>query len=348
MSKQNNRIAAIGLTILGGAGVWLVVHRLRASGFHWSKFTALLGQMDLGWLGAAIFFILLTYLGRALRWEVLLRPVRPRPNRWGLISATLIGFTAVVVFGRAGELVRPYLIASREKVPFSSQLAAWVLERLYDLLVVLALFGYALMTVDRSDLSFGPHAAYLLQVGGEVVVVAAVLCLTALILSQQLSKRVEPIANRLTGRLPEHLRSRTQQKIHNFLHGLASTGQNQAVFTLTLYTVAEWALIALSYYCLFQGFPATEGFRVADIVLFVAFVSFGSIVQLPGVGGGMQLAAVVILTEFFSISIEAATGMALLLWLITFVLIVPIGFACALREGITWRKLKQIEEESTA
>lgn len=348
MSAHRNRLAAAGLTVFAAAGGWLVIHRLRASGFHWDKFLKLLGQLDLGWLAAAIFFILLTYIGRALRWEVLLRPVQPRPNRAGIISATLIGFTAIVVFGRAGELVRPYLIANREKVPLSSQLAAWVLERLYDLLVVLGLFGYALTTVDKSDLSFGPHATYMLQIGGRIVAVGAVICLAALFLSQQLSRWVEPIADRLTERLPARLKDRAQERIHGFLHGLASTGQDQAVLLLTLYTAGEWTLIAASYYCLFQGFPATADFRASDILLFLAFVSFGSIVQLPGVGGGMQLAAVVILTEFFGLSLEAATGMALLLWLITFVLIVPVGFACALKEGITWRKLKQIEEESTA
>ena len=51
---------------------------------------------------------------------------------WRVFSATAIGFTAVVLFGRAGEPVRPYLIAKKEGVTFSSQVAAWVVERILD------------------------------------------------------------------------------------------------------------------------------------------------------------------------------------------------------------------------
>ena len=50
-----------------------------------------------------------------------------------LVSYTLIGFTAVVLTGRPGEFVRPYLIAKKAKVPISTQIAAWVIERILDL-----------------------------------------------------------------------------------------------------------------------------------------------------------------------------------------------------------------------
>jgi hypothetical protein len=72
----------------------------------------------------------------------MLRPIRPHASVAGLLSATMIGFTAIVLLGRAGELVRPYLIAQKERVPFPSQVAAWVLERIYDLLMVLVIFGF--------------------------------------------------------------------------------------------------------------------------------------------------------------------------------------------------------------
>ena len=44
----------------------------------------------------------------------------------------------------------------------------------------------------------------------------------------------------------------------------------------------------------------------------MGFVSFGSIVQIPGVGGGMQVVSVLVLTELFGIRLELATAFALL------------------------------------
>ena len=61
-----------------------------------------------------------------------------------------------------------------------------------------------------------------------------------------------------------------------------------------------------------------------------------------GVGGGSQVVAVLVLTELFGVRLETATFFALLIWIITFVVIVPVGFTVALREGLSWRGLRQI------
>ncbi len=58
------------------AGIILAL-RGRAAPFQWRQFLAALTDLNWAWLSTAIFFILLTYVGRALRWEVMLRPLRP-------------------------------------------------------------------------------------------------------------------------------------------------------------------------------------------------------------------------------------------------------------------------------
>ncbi len=98
------------------------------------------------------------YYGRALRWRILMRPVKADPSLWNLFSATVIGFSAITVLGRPGEFVRPYLIAAKEKVSASSQMAALLLERIYDILIVLAIFGFALGRVRRSEVALGARA----------------------------------------------------------------------------------------------------------------------------------------------------------------------------------------------
>ena len=84
-----------------------------------------------------------------------------------LLSATVIGFTAITLFGRPGEFVRPYLIARKEQVPVTSQFAAWVLERIFDLLMALLLFAFALTRVQSSDLHVGPKLTWVLAAGGK-------------------------------------------------------------------------------------------------------------------------------------------------------------------------------------
>src|SRR5262249_57578341 len=45
----------------------------------------------------------------------------------------MIGFTAVALLGRPGEFIRPFLIGRKEGLGMSSQLAVWVVERLFDI-----------------------------------------------------------------------------------------------------------------------------------------------------------------------------------------------------------------------
>ncbi len=84
-------------------------------------------------------------------------------------------------------------------------------------------------------------------------------------------------------------------------------------------------LICLCYWCLAQSFSGIVNLGLVDVLILMGFVSFGSIVQIPGVGGGMQVVSVLVLTELFGVRLEIATAFAVYLWAITFVAIVPAG-----------------------
>ena len=129
---------------VAAAGVGLV-WRFSNPVFDWHLAAAAIAGLDWVWLGISLLPVAGAYYGRALRWAVFLKPLKTHPSVHNLLSATLIGFTAITLFGRAGEFVRPYLIAVKEKVPFPSQLAAWLLERIFDLLMALLVFAFALM-----------------------------------------------------------------------------------------------------------------------------------------------------------------------------------------------------------
>src|SRR5690349_24499161 len=113
--------------------------------FDWPTFWGQTDEVNKWHIVHAIALIYLAYAMRAIRWKIFLRPVRPRASAWGLLAPTLIGFTGLAMLGRPGELIRPYLIARRENLSFSSQLAVWAVERIFDigaftLLLVLAAF----------------------------------------------------------------------------------------------------------------------------------------------------------------------------------------------------------------
>src|SRR5271156_3932626 len=111
--------------------------------FDWGK----LLEYKLKWrhILQGVLYIYLAYCLRAVRWKIFLRPVRKDVAILELVPPTMIGFTGLALLGRAGELIRPYLIARRFNLSFASQVAVWAVERIFDVggftvLMVAAIF----------------------------------------------------------------------------------------------------------------------------------------------------------------------------------------------------------------
>lgn len=342
IDKPGRRLLAAGL-VLGLIVLLLVALHWRHQGFDWTLFSSTLLRVHWLWLLAAALISLTTYYGRALRWAVMLRGLNRQPSVWRLFSATAVGFTAIILFGRAGELVRPYLISVKEKVSFSSQLAAWVIERICDLLAALLIFGSALALVGRSEAKVGPALQWTLRVGGYL---AAFIGISSVLLFVALSRSSGGAARRVLdslGFLPERWQARIRDFLGSFSAGAECTRSLPGVLSLAAYTALEWGLIILCYMASFQAFPALAGLGLTDVMILLGFVAFGSLVQIPGIGGGVQVATILVLTEIFRIPLEVATGIALIHYVITFIVILPIGIPLLVHDGINWRKLKEME-----
>ena len=100
--------------------------------FDWNAFLSQTSHVSKLHVLFGIGWIYLAYIMRAIRWNIFLRPVR-RASAGRLIAPTIVGFTGLALLGRAGEMIRPYLIARKENVSFSSQMAVWAVERIFDL-----------------------------------------------------------------------------------------------------------------------------------------------------------------------------------------------------------------------
>lgn len=328
-------------------GCWFLVHRASANGFDSRIFLATIARADWRWLVVGWLLGIASYYGRVLRWMVMLRPIAPDARPFDVFAATTIGFSAVVLLGRPGEFVRPYLIARAAQVSVASQLAAWLLERIYDTLIVLAIFGYALAAVVHSGQKVGPTLHWVLQTGGWFTGITCTLCMAVLIGLQRYSDRLE---DRLRGALTvlkEHHQERLLPIVSAAMDGLRSTRSAKSMALLYGYSALEWFIIYLCYHSLFLAFRSTADLSVTSTLVYIGFVAFGGLVQIPGIGGGIQIVAVLVLTEFFHLSIERATGIALVTWAITLIGIVPLGLLLAFREGLSWRKLREVEREAS-
>src|SRR5262249_37089487 len=105
------------ILVLGGIG-WAIYHFV--TGPEWHEFSAAalwnsMPQTNPLYLLLAGGFTFSSYFFRALRWRAFLRPVK-EANLGNLFVATFVGFASIVLLSRAGEIVRPWMIAQKERL----------------------------------------------------------------------------------------------------------------------------------------------------------------------------------------------------------------------------------------
>src|SRR4029077_11821382 len=184
--------------------------------FDWATFWSQLHRIRKFQVVYAIALIYLAYVMRAVRWKIFLKPVRPTVKTADLVSPTLIGFTGLALLGRAGEFIRPYLIARRLDLPFSSQLAVWAVERIFDIgaftiLMVLAIFL-------PSALPSIPHPEYYLRFreGGFLLIGLVLVATVAAIVIRRSGDAVARWVEERFGPLSSNFGHRLAQKVREF------------------------------------------------------------------------------------------------------------------------------------
>ena len=105
----------------------------------------LLGGARPGWLLVAVAGIVADLVFRALRWQVLIRPICRVPLR-RLSAYMLVGYLANNVLpARLGELVRSHYLGDREGISRSATLGTVVVERIVDTVVLVGIGAAAIL-----------------------------------------------------------------------------------------------------------------------------------------------------------------------------------------------------------
>ena len=281
--------------------------------------------MKAGWLAASIVLTLLTYWFRAIRWQILLAPLKTVPIL-PLFSITLMGFSAIFLFGRAGEIARPVWLTRRENVALTGSVATIVVERFLDAIALILLFAAALFAAEVPE---GSSATLqLLKDASWLIAAAATAALIALFFMRS-------NAAWIVRRIPFR---RVASWVDSFLKGLSFLKNARSLGLVVLQTALLWIVIALQFWFMLLGmdFP----FSLAAATLVMVGAGIGSIAQIPGIGGGFQAGYVFCMSALLRTPIEQALATSLMATLITFGPTILISGAMMLGQGFSMRELK--------
>jgi glycosyltransferase 2 family protein len=320
--------------------------------FDWQTFWSRTDHVKLSYVLLAVALIYLQYVLRAVRWRIFLKPVC-QATTTQLLAPTFIGFAGLALLGRPGEMIRPYLISRKMGLTFSSQVAVWLVERIFDMGSVAIMFVILAFVGDPSWSTLHIHGGRSLQAMLEwsaVVFVAGILALTAGAIILRLSgTAVANYLHRILQPYSAKIALAVQSKLLAFTDGLKTIHDLTSFLELLLVSVGMWSVVGTAYWLVIHSY----GGRLAElgpasIILLMVASMFGSLIQLPGVGGGSQLACIAVLNNVFGIDNEISVSCGMLLWVATFMSVIPTGLALARREHLSIRAVAEAEEKAAA
>ncbi|MDR3639968.1 MAG: lysylphosphatidylglycerol synthase transmembrane domain-containing protein [Humidesulfovibrio sp.] len=286
-------------------------------------------------LGLAVFAGIAVWLARAVDLEVLadiLRQARPLPL---LLLAVLPAVTSTVravrlhvvlqqkgglrhTFHtsnigamvncllplRSGELCLAFLLGPRLPGGRSEALARIFVDRLLDILAVLALFAAALPQLRRA----GPGAlasgeTFRLIFGGAAILVGALWALCA----------AEPLVLRTAHVLARILRRETttwERRATAILHGTRALFRGRVLLVAGALSLAAWGLVALTFQAGMAALFPPPGLVCA--ILAMSMTILGLIIAPMPSGIGTTHGAIVLALGFYGIGAEQALAFAIL------------------------------------
>lgn len=300
---------------------------------------------DLGWLAAAQLALWSSYLARVQRWTYVVRAVQPAPWR-SLLSATQIGVLVnFTVPARLGEVVRAVVLSRLERIPLARSLALVALDRVNDVIGLLAVLLVAALALARdagatlAPGSFGNAAPIeisgALLRGAGLVLGAAVLA-SGLVLAAVHLRRdaVLRLVRAVPGRAWSALGERLARLLEGFAEGLQVLRSSAGLARAIGWSLASWGADVLATLALLAAFDVAFPWYAPFVVL--SLVAVAILVPLtPAAVGQFHVPAVAgMLLAVPGLEPDRAKAVAIVDHLSTLVPIAALGVYCLLRERL--------------
>jgi glycosyltransferase 2 family protein len=282
---------------------------------------------------------MLTYGLRAFRWQYLLAPIGP--TRFSTaFETTVIGFAASFLVPRAGEVLRPYLLARREQLPPTAAFATIILERLLDLVTVLLLFGLFVVLVDPASLSGDPALYGRVKAGGLLAAAASMAGVVVFFALAGHPERLGRLALRVERVLPERLARAVARFVETFAEGLAVMRQPGRLFVSLILSFPLWLSIAAGIWVTSRAFHMTFGYLGSFLIMTLLVV--GVAAPTPGSVGAFHAMYKLAVMTFFGVDQNRAIGAAIVLHAISFLPVTLLGLLFMAREGLSLGRMRDM------
>lgn len=231
----------------------------------------------IGWWGLwiALLLSLFNYILRFIRWQIYLKKLGysiPYKDSWKIY---LSGFALTTTPGKAGETIRSFFLKERG-VPISASLAAFISERLSDLIAIVLLSCIGLMQYSVAQIPV-------------CITVFFILFMWFMMAYPPILKFLQNKTYGKTGKF-----WLLSQKLVDIIQQMQRCHNLGSLSITTLISIIAWGAEALAFYLLLYWSGFDLGFNFAVFVYAIAMLA-GALSFLPGGLGGAEATMVSLL-----------------------------------------------------
>ena len=228
------------------------------------------------WILVAMCCGILAHASRALRWNLLLKPLGYRANNWNTFYAVMIGYFSNNLVPRLGEVTRCAALAKTDKIPIEKLIGTVFIERVIDLIITMIVTLFIFISQFELLNGFLNDSIYpMMNSGGSgnnlKFILAGIFIFGALVLFILRNK----IKN-LT------IYKKLATLIAGFADGIKSVLKLEKPLLFIAHSIFIWTMyFAMAYFTFFSFAPTAHlGYQAGLIVLFLGTVAI--ILPIPG------------------------------------------------------------------
>lgn len=294
----------------------------------------------------ATVIISFVFVFRACRWRALLRPLVPARFS-DLFAATTVGFGAVFLAGRTGEVVRPVVLPMRDpRVRPTASFVTIMVERIYDSVALVLMFAVNLIWFKPSNALIADF--HRVRIAGVVLVAGAIIGVACLAWFRKKSDVVVDAFTRLFSRwrwIPKRLSGLILRLLQQLAQALRVLVDFKELAETIGWTALVWLSITVANLLVMRAFGLNFGLSEAIFVL--GWAMAGSVVPTPGGAAGAFHAATAAGFLFLGVERDTAAAVSIVMHLVDFGPALILGFFYFIRGDLNITKLRSLVSAET-
>src|SRR3989304_742561 len=251
MPLESNKKNTIRIGAPLAVGILLLVVLIWWTGID--KIGAAIGSASPLWLAAAALIILPAYILRAIRWKLLLHPVKKNIRVSNTFWSTAVGFMVnTLVPIRLGEFARAYILGEKEETGFGPGFSSIVVERTLDLIGLLSI-GIVTMFLVSANAGL---SSLVVDIFKAVAVLIAVI-LAVIIVGIKKEALIIGLLTRIMSKIPllKRYTARAADFASSLIKGVQGLSQTPKMFVANLsLTWILWLTHTSAIYLTFTAF----------------------------------------------------------------------------------------------